>query len=347
MEFEFCPNCDADLTLQKGYRNDLPRWECKGCGKMLINPDVESDITWICDKCGSYLNDQIGFDEDCEEWKCTNCGFVNKISSEEVFLSEAEYQSTLLDPYNGLSDKDVLELSRFEEIGLLSNRNDVILIKDRESGKPYVKKLLTEYDKSIYDYLLVHPIPHMPKVYAVYESKNNLIIIEDYIEGQTISELMAKDNSEDVTPIKEKEVLRIGVCLCDILKSLHNLPDPIVHRDIKPSNVIINRDGDVYLLDMNVAKWYKPDQTDDTKYLGTRDYAAPEQVGYGMKASSPKSDIYGLGILLNVMLTGKIPKEQKAPDRYWKIIEKCINLEADNRYSVEELESELNKLVNI
>ena len=53
--YEFCPKCDANLTLQKGYRNDLPYWICKGCGEMLINPEVEGDIAWICDQCGSML----------------------------------------------------------------------------------------------------------------------------------------------------------------------------------------------------------------------------------------------------------------------------------------------------
>ncbi|MBQ1894182.1 MAG: hypothetical protein II167_00640, partial [Clostridiales bacterium] len=42
-EHEFCPRCDANLTLQKGYINTLPYWVCKGCGEMLINPEVQAD----------------------------------------------------------------------------------------------------------------------------------------------------------------------------------------------------------------------------------------------------------------------------------------------------------------
>ena len=57
---EFCPRCDANLTLQRGYRNDLPYWECKGCGEMLINPniDTETNVVWFCDECGAMLNVQ-------------------------------------------------------------------------------------------------------------------------------------------------------------------------------------------------------------------------------------------------------------------------------------------------
>lgn len=87
-EYEFCPRCEANLTLQKGYDNTLPFWVCKGCGEMLINPEVEadSDIAWFCDGCGTMLNIQPGFNESCGEWTCCSCGFVNKIESEEFFF---------------------------------------------------------------------------------------------------------------------------------------------------------------------------------------------------------------------------------------------------------------------
>ena len=51
-----------------------------------------------------------------------------------------------------------------------------------------------------------------------------------------------------------------------------------------------------------------------------------------------------MGILLNEMLTGRVPKEQKAPEPYWHIIEHCINLYADDRYDVDELLLELRKV---
>lgn len=49
----------------------------------------------------------------------------------------------------------------------------------------------------------------------------------------------------------------------------------------------------------------------DTRLLGTLYFAAPEQFGYGFSASTIKADIYAVGILLNMMLTGKLPKEEK------------------------------------
>ena len=109
---------------------------------------------------------------------------------------------------------------------------------------------------------------------------------------------------------------------------------------------MITESGEVFLLDMNVAKWYDPEKNDDTRYMGTQYYAAPEQVGYGLSASSAKSDIYALGMVLNVMLTGKFPKEQKSPGETWNIIEKCISLNAEERYSSEELYKALDELTS-
>jgi len=345
IDVEFCPHCGADLTMQKGYSNSLPDWICKGCGQMLINPDLDtdSDIAWICDKCEATLNIQPGFNESCGEWQCTECGFVNRISPEEVYVSEDEYLADIHNPYKGLSDDDVLELSLFEEEGALAGRNDVVLVKSSEDGRLYVKKFLTTYDRSIYDHLKDHPVDHMPGICRIYESNNCLIVIEDYIEGMTLAEMLEGDGS--VTPLDADNAVHIAECICKILMSLHSRPVPIVHRDIKPSNIMISEGGEVFLLDMNVAKWYDPEKNDDTRYMGTQYYAAPEQVGYGLTASSAKSDIYALGMVLNVMLTGKFPKEEKASGKVWKIIEKCISLNAEDRCSAEELYKALEELL--
>lgn len=345
IDVEFCPQCGADLTMQKGYSNALPNWVCKGCGQMLINPnlDTDSNITWICDKCKSTLNIQPGFNESCGEWKCSECGFVNKITPEEVYISEDEYEADIHNPYKGLSDDDILELSLLEEVERIDGRDDIILVRDKEDGRYYVKKLLTTYDRSIYDYLVDHPVDHMPKICKVFESNNCLIVIEEYIEGMTITDML--EGGDCVRSLDARNAVHIAKCICEILKSLHSLPTPIIHRDIKPSNVMITPEGEVFLLDMNVAKWYDPDENDDTRYMGTQCYAAPEQVGYGLSASSTKSDIYALGMLFNVMLTGKFPKEEKAPGKAWDIIEKCINLNADDRYSAEKLSDALEELI--
>lgn len=329
--YEFCPRCQADLTLQKGYSNDLPYWICKGCGEMLINPEIDSDVSWICDGCGTMLNIQPGFNEDCGEWTCTECGFTNKIDKDEIYQSEDEYQAAMRDPYKGLTDGQILALSLYREVERINDRDDIILIEDRDNGTRFIKKLLTTYNKSVYDYLKENPVDYMPKIIRLYESANSLIVIEEYIDGQTVAKIIENG------VLSKGRAVYIAKSICQILDILHNLPKPIIHRDIKPSNIIVTPEDDVYLLDMNVAKWYDPDKTDDTKHMGTENFAAPEQVGYGLSASSTKSDIYAVGMLLNVMLTGTFPKEKKAEGDLWPVIEHCISLNAEDRYTAREL----------
>ncbi len=338
-QYEYCPRCDANLTFQKGYDNTLPYWICRGCGEMLINPELDTgDIIWLCDECGALLNVQDGFDESQDEWKCTECGYINGLSDREVFESDDEYQAEMGNPYRGLTDDEMLSLSTYRDESFLDEDKDIILVKNIENGRRFVKKLLTVYDKSIYAYLMEHPIPHMPKIIEMYESSNCLIVIEEYIEGKTLSGML----EEAVIP--EHQAIDIARSICNVLLRLHTLESPIIHRDIKPSNVILSQNGQVFLLDMNVAKWYDPEKTDDTRHMGTQYYAAPEQLGYGLRASSPKADVYALGVLLNVMLTGEIPKVQKAAGEIWSIIERCISLDEEKRFTVEELISELDKL---
>lgn len=234
----------------------------------------------------------------------------------------------------------MLELSVYQEMEHIVGRDDVIIVMDPDTKKRYIKKLLRIYDKSVYEYLKENPVRHMPRIVALYESSNSLIVLEECIDGRTLAEMI-----EEKT-LSEQEAVRIAKKICLILNDLHNLPTPIIHRDIKPSNIILTPSGEVFLLDVNVAKWYDPKKTDDTRHMGTENYAAPEQAGYGLSASSAKSDIYAVGVLLNVMLTGNIPKEERAAGPIWDIIEQCIKLNAEDRYTAIGLYEALDRLIS-
>ena len=74
---------------------------------------------------------------------------------------------------------------------------------------------------------------------------------------------------------------------------------------------MISNDGTVKLIDFNASRRVTEGKRSDTVNLGTVGYAPPEQ--YGVAQSDPRSDIYALGVLLNVMLTGRHPSDRLAP----------------------------------
>jgi len=174
-----------------------------------------------------------------------------------------------------------------------------------------------------------HPVEGMPRIHRVYENKDYLIVIEEFIWGRTLEETMKEG------AFAREKAAQIIRDLCLILTRLHQMDQPIIHRDIKPSNVILDQNHRVYLLDINAAKYYK-EECRDTHFAGTPFFASPEQLGFGFQASSQKTDIYGLGMLLNYMLTGDTCKNVEAAGDLWPLIERCTRLEAKERFSDQE-----------
>ena len=97
----------------------------------------------------------------------------------------------------------------------------------------------------------------------------------------------------------------------------------------KPENVII-RGSEAILIDFDASRIFKSDTNQDTQILGTTGYAAPEQ--YGIAQTDERADIYSLGVLLNIMLTGKHPSKELASGRLGRIVQKCTMVNPEKRY---------------
>lgn len=233
--------------------------------------------------------------------------------------------------------QEELQLSYYKQISTLNASHNVFLVQHVEMGKLYVKKILSVYDKAVYDELCEYPLENTPRIYAVVKDDSQLIIIEEYINGETLEEIVQRDG-----PLSESNAVQILMQLCVIVNGLHSYFPPIIHRDLKPSNVIVSNDGIVKLLDMNAAKHYKGSSGEDTQLIGTVGYAAPEQYGFG--ESSVQTDIYALGVLLNYLVTGDIPKRSLATGQIGHIVEKCTAIDPNDRYqNAAELFSALEK----
>jgi tetratricopeptide (TPR) repeat protein len=133
-------------------------------------------------------------------------------------------------------------------------------------------------------------------------------LVLEYIDGVRIDEYV-----QEHTLTRDARI-RLFLQILDAMGSAHaNL---IVHRDLKPSNILVTKDGTVKVLDFGIAKLLDTDRSDggaltaeDTRAL-TPDFAAPEQV-YGA-AITTATDVYSLGVLLYLLLSGRHPRPSTA-----------------------------------
>ena len=129
-----------------------------------------------------------------------------------------------------------LALSYYKEISDLNKGHEVYLVKNIQTSRLYVKKVLSVYNADVYRYLIHHPVENTPRIYEAVEDNGKLIVIEEYINGTSLRDYLAKG------PVPETEAVSITIKLCKIVQDLHRCVPPIVHRDIKPSNIILMTD---------------------------------------------------------------------------------------------------------
>ena len=150
----------------------------------------------------------------------------------------------------------------------------------------------------------------VPRLYHHFQDRDNWYLVLEYFDGPTLEtyleERLAKGN-----PPRFDEVLDLGIQLCTVLDYLHTHHPPIIFRDLKPGNIIRGFDGKLFLVDFGIARHFRSGQSRDTQLLGSPGYAAPEQ--YGRAQTSPRSDIYSLGVLLYAILSRSDPTHD-APD---------------------------------
>jgi serine/threonine protein kinase len=133
-------------------------------------------------------------------------------------------------------------------------------------------------------------------------------LVLEYVDGQHI------DQYCDLRRLDIEARIRLFLDVVSAVAHAHaNL---IVHRDIKPSNVLVRRDGEVKLLDFGIAKLLTEDAKSGATLLTiegrgamTPEFAAPEQVAGG--AITTATDVYALGVLLYLLLTGQHPAGQR------------------------------------
>ena len=230
---------------------------------------------------------------------------------------------------NELKIQPIRELSQKE--------NSAVFTASKEDGTVFVMRI---YDRETVAYKRLEgkDIPGLPKVYGCRFLHGYFVVEEEYIDGISLQEMI--DGGEKMSEARTRDIIS---SVCGTLESLHAAG--IIHRDVKPEHVMLTPEGKVYLIDLDAAMQLAPEKTSDTQLLGTAVYAAPEQ--FGLTRSDVRTDIYAVGILMNILLTGVHPAvEQYRSGDLAKIIAKCTEMNPASRYQdVSELLADLEHAV--
>ena len=213
-------------------------------------------------------------------------------------------------------------LQIYSIVGLLSQKNGckILHLRNKQSGKDLVLRSFPS-PVAAYEKLQNIRCANLPEIYDVLDMDDGQIVLEEYIDGITIAQVMEIGKYR---PTGARKVLS-GVC--DALTVLHDRG--IVHRDVKPENVIIEKSGRVVLIDLNASRM-ESNASKDTVIMGTVGYASPEQLG--LSQTDARTDIYAAGVLYNVMLTGQHPSVTIASGKARRIVRKCTAVNPDERY---------------
>lgn len=223
-------------------------------------------------------------------------------------------------------------LQRYEQLECLANGHgtETFLVREKGGSGLYIAKC---YDRGVYgeiqESVILKALSHekLPAFVEEYQDEKTICVVREYMEGTPLNQYL----SGRCLPPAEAVSLCAG--LCDILTYLHSRKPPVIHRDVKPHNVIVQEGGGVALVDFDIARVYDDAAGADTRVIGTRVYAPPEQ--YGFSQTDGRADIYSLGVLLCQMLTGgtDVAGAKIGDRRLAAVVRRCTAFSPQQRFS--------------
>lgn len=189
--------------------------------------------------------------------------------------------------------------------------------------------------------------PNIVTIYDLGESGAQKLpyIAMELVDGETLAEIVDR---EGMLPMHPKKLQPIVKQLCDAMSYAHKAG--VVHRDIKLENIMLTRQGDVKLMDFGLAKAISGSPDKSLVISGTPAYMSPEQIEG--KDIDHRTDIYSLGVMLFLLLTGYWPFAEgdilyhhrmtpvpdprtlntKLPRGFTYLIERCMAKRAEERF---------------
>ncbi len=309
--------------------------------------------------------------------KCTNCGTDNTqdsefckkcgtqmIDSEEKPLPTQTIEAPREELTRGTTFADRYEI--IEELGK-GGMGRVYRVEDKKLNqevalkliKPEIAKDKKTIERFRNELKFARNIRHknVCGMFDLGEKEGAHFITMEYVRGEDLRTLIRRIGQ---LPIGKS--ISIAKQVCEGLDEAHR--QGVVHRDLKSNNIMIDKNGNVRIMDFGIARSLEAKGiTGAGVMIGTPEYMSPEQVEG--KETDQRSDIYSLGIILYEMVTGRVPFEGDTPftigmkhkgempknpkelntqisDDLNRVILRCLEKEKDKRYqSSGEIRSEL------
>ncbi len=326
---EVCDNCGLDLSGKKENMNDNNKVDID---KIRNNENIEYKDNFIEeddvesveeDKEGISIVDtykkeeKISIDEISELEKKDTTSIFNSLKVGEEFLS-MKIEKIIGKSYSGFSL-------------LLSDYGELLFCKLIES---YYYKSYDDFYKHVEKYQKLNT-ENKFKIYDYGREKEVYYVISSYLRGKTLKKV-----------IKEKGNFELDsaiVMVLQLIDELKKLDGKFSHRMINPENIILDENNNLFLLDFGIYYSLSPSailriSSYEDEYT---DFIAPERINNTPSIDPALADVFSIGVILNLLLTGKTPqnssnmlflKDERKSKQISKFIDTCSHPNPNKRF---------------
>lgn len=182
----------------------------------------------------------------------------------------------------------------------------VVQAEDCETGEYVAIKIIERTPKQLSDIRIYREAlicslfnhPHIIKLLDFFHTTEYFFLIFEYVDGQQLYDIILNKGYLD-----EDEARKYFRQIISAVDYSHR--NSVVHRDLKIENILIDRNDNIKLIDFGLSNFYDADDLLGT-FCGSLYFAAPELL-LGTRYTGPEIDVWSLGVILYVMLVGKVP----------------------------------------
>lgn len=333
----------SDGNLSETERQHIEEYATEiGVNKKHVDFLIQNELRRVAD---NKNNVSLPEDNDKTHYETKQSGFISATNQNEQsgflttekdsgFISSQDTSSNMYPNQSGFTDIQKLQTSgKMSDIYKAKYFGKWVIIKrlkkEFQGIQPYEKLFFKEFENAFH---LEHL--NIVRIYGKEKDKHGMFYFMEYIDGQTLTQLIKKHGVEDGKLIK-----KIALEILSALQYIHKRQ--IYHRDLKPDNILITYKGDnVKIIDFGLAAADSFDE--NIIQAGTPIYAAPEQKS-DKNCNQPiidqvdgRSDIYSFGLILAQMLTGSLQNTGQIKKRSMSayiVVKRCTEVAKDLRYN--------------